>query len=60
MLHGSLAQNVERYFVIPNAHRHVAIAKRVTVKLVIVVRIVKDQDAWHRRIHKRYHVVIVI
>ena len=59
MLHGSLAQNVERYFV-TNAHRHVAIAKRVTVKLVIVVRIVKDQDAWHRRIHKRYHVVIVI
>ena len=56
---GLIAKNVDNYFV-TNAHQHVAIAKRVTAKLVIVVRTVKDQDVWHRRIHKRYHVVIVI
>lgn len=59
VLHGSLAQNVVRDFV-TNAHRHVAIAKRVTVTLVMNVYGAKDLDVWYRGLHKKFRVVIVI
>lgn len=58
VLLGSLAKNVESDFV-TNAHRHVAIAKRVTVTLVMNVYGVKDQVVWYRGLHKKFRVVIV-
>ena len=44
----------------PNAQPRATIVGKVFVKVVMFVHTVKDQDAWHRGINKRYHVVIVI